>query len=176
MILVFLIAFSIITLVLLSVCSVSIFMIGRRRYFLQLKSLWNFKIDKIFVKSHNYSVNLHLNGSPVQIKNSTDDYYFFLNVKDDKTVIIAKILDSFYGSFLIDTYQKNDKEEWITDSFRIDPNSCVITHLLKDRVESKLRKCRSNSDRIERIEDIDHFLNDRIKSICREKKLKRLLK
>ena len=154
--------------VILLMSIVSMFIVGRRKYFEQLRYLWKFRIDKTFVKTFKFGTN-HVN------INLNEDYYFFVNVIDDKEVVVVKCLAPYFTFWNIQSIRKINGE-WVDDDIKVTMSSCLFSHLLKVSISKKMKKEVSNSIRIDNTNIINDFLNTELIQLSRDKKLKEILK
>lgn len=165
------IVLSILTIIVLSMSIVSMFIIGPRKYFKQLRCLWKFKIDKSFIKTHTFKTNF----TPLNGRMLIEDYYFFIDVLRDNEIIVVKCLSPYFSFWNIQIIKKID-DRWVDEEFKISISSCLISQSLRGLIARKMKKESVNSIKIEDTNTINDFLNTEVVQLSRDRKLKELLK
>lgn len=165
------IVFSMVTIIILIMSIVSMFIVGPKKYFKQLRCLWKFKIDKSFIKTHTFKTNF----TPLNGRMFREDYYFFVDVIGDNEIVVVKCLSPYFSFWNIQIIKKVNNE-WTDEEFKISMSSCLISQSLKGIIGRKMKRESLNSTRIEDTNTINDFLNTEVVQLSRDRKLKELLK
>lgn len=150
----------------------TMFIIGPKKYFIQIRSLIGFKVHKSFYKKYNFPVSSASGHINMKI---SDTYYFFVNIKSDNRVVIFKSLEK-YSSYPTIHYINKIDNDWKFYEFKMSYSSaCAFTHILKSLVSKKMEKSMESATLMEDGE-IDSFINTQLVQMIRDKRLNTLLK
>jgi hypothetical protein len=159
-----------------SLSILTMFSMGRKNYFLTIKSLYDFRVDKVF----NSQIKLQFTYSGQSgLKSSTENYYTYVNVKGDKKIILIRAPSM--GKNEIFTYMYNmdiisrTTGSWETKSIKISSSVCFIINILKEMVSKKLKKNLKYCVLIDDSKEIDDFLNNQITLVSRDNKINEIL-
>lgn len=156
--------------ILLIMSIVNAFVLGYRRYFLQIKVLFGFKVDKSFYKSS--IIRCSYGKSSYQ---SDEKYYFFINIKSDTQVILFRTMEGFSSYPTVHYINKIDNE-WKYEEFKITNNSCIFTQIIKEIMCKKMSNHTADATLLEEDGDLNTFINNHLIQLVRDKKLNTLLK
>lgn len=150
---------------------VNLFYLGPKKYLLQMRVLFGFKVDKSFYKK----TTLSIQSGGRHYKTIDDKYYFFVNIKSGTQVILFRSSEGFLSYPTIHYINKIDNE-WKYEELRISNNSCLFTQILKEIVCKKMNKHTGDATLLENDGDLDGFINNHLVQMVRDNKLNTILK
>ncbi len=177
----FMIAMSVLVVILGVPTAIVIFKTGRKEYFKQLRLL--IKINKSLnlcysVDSYQQYNFVYPNGqTKTHGLNETTCYYPIFE-SDKKLTMIQKKKGPFHKIHIVENTKVGGDGtpwSWNSDSHEIKKINCIFLQLLNDRVQKKMDKLSDDSIPYENVEKLSDFINSELTSIKRETALKSLL-
>jgi len=172
----FLIAFSIsipLLLLILSIPSIiSIFKIGRKDYFRNIKLLYSLYKKLNLCYKLDSTISYNINGTKYNRPNN--DYYFPVYENDENVFIINKSGEGLWYHIRIND-AKYDGENWKTELIEIRTSTCMFTQILNDRFQKRLDTLTNSSIVLGDIDNLNKLINSEIVSIRRESKLNQII-
>lgn len=177
----FLIAFSIVIpffLLMISIPSIiSIYRLGRKDYFRNIKLLINLykKLNLCYELTENKPTNLvYPNGTRITKNYETTDYYLPIYIDDNNVFVVHKMYKGLFYDLRIND-AKYDGENWKVNLIEIKTSTCLLSQMLIDRFHKKMNKLIKNKIILEDIKNLNQLINSEIVSIRRESKLNKII-
>lgn len=180
----FFVSTTLVSLIILTPSFISAYKMGIRKYLDNIRLLLKFNkslnlIDKSYIKISNRTVQFTYQDGSKGRSFTTLEYDYFLPIYFSSTevYIIYKKRGTLSNSidFRISKYFKINNKWENKDIVIRNNNQCMITMILYDRFDKKVKKSENKSVKIKDTDDIDTILYEKIKSIDREEKLKKVL-
>lgn len=177
----FMIAMSLLVVILGIPTAIVIFKTGIKEYFKQLRLL--IKINKSLNLCYSVESNQHYNfvypnGQTKTHGFNETTYYYPIYESDKKLTMIQKKKGPFNRIHIVENTRVGSNDtpwSWNSDSHEIKISDCIFTQLLNNRVQKKMDKLSDGSIPYENVEKLSDFINSELTSIKRETVLKSLL-
>jgi hypothetical protein len=177
----FMIAMSVLVVILGIPTAIVIFKTGRKEYFKQLRLL--IKINKSLnlcysVDSYQQYNYVYPNGQTKTHGFYETTYYYPIFESDKKLTMIQKKKGPFNKIHIVENTKVGGDDtpwSWNSEDYELKTISCIFLQLLNDRVQKKMDKLSEDSIPYENVEKLSDFINSELTSIKRETVLKSLL-
>lgn len=150
--------------------------LGFKSYFKTMRLLYslNKNLSICYSVESSWSKNYMYPGGRVKKHSGISTTYYLPYYINDKKVFIIHFNGGEYSTVLIDE-SDYDGESWNMKQIELKLFTCLILSLLNDKLKDKLKSLSLNSTKVSDIDNLNDLINNQIKVIRREHKLKSIL-
>lgn len=160
----------VLSVILISVPSfVTMYRMGRKKYFKQLKLL--FQLKKKITSSYTIESSVNYAYKGVIVRTDNVKSFFFPIIETDKAWIIEQKNQSVFETLYITECVKVE-DKWENNKIEFSYQECVYLVTLNNKFKKKLKEISKNNIPLNSIDELNDVINSEIKSLNRDNALK----